>query len=98
MVRSRASIRIRSMSALGRAYGVARSVAMSYGIPLRARRLRRFYAQFVTAGSLCFDVGAHAGNRVRCWRKLGARVIAIEPQPDFVRLLELLYGRDPLVE
>jgi FkbM family methyltransferase len=86
------------MSALGRAYGVARSVVMYYGIPLRARRLRRFYAQFVTPGSLCFDVGAHAGNRVRCWRRLGARVIAIEPQPDFVRLLRLLYGRDPDVE
>ena len=67
---------------------------MYYGIPLRARRLRRFYSQFVTRGSLCFDVGAHAGNRVRCWRQLGAQVVAIEPQPDFVRLLTWLYGRD----
>ena len=60
--------------------------------------MRRFYARFVPPGSLCFDVGAHAGNRVRCWRQLGARVVAIEPQPDFVRLLRLLYGRDRLVE
>lgn len=71
---------------------------MYYGIPLRARRLRRFYAQFVRAGSLCFDVGAHAGNRVRCWRQLGARVVAIEPQADFVRVLHWLYGRDGGVE
>jgi FkbM family methyltransferase len=78
--------------------GIARSVAMYYGIPLRARRLRRFYARFVTPGSLCFDVGAHAGNRVRCWLQLGARVVAIEPQPDLVRLLRVLYGRDPRVE
>ena len=48
--------------------------------------------------SLCFDVGAHAGNRVRCWRQLGARVVAIEPQPDFVRLLRWLYGGDAGVE
>ena len=41
---------------------------MYYGIPFRARRLRRFYSQFVQPGALCFDVGAHAGNRVRCWR------------------------------
>ncbi|MEO8467646.1 MAG: FkbM family methyltransferase [Gammaproteobacteria bacterium] len=82
------------MSIAARTFGVARSVAMYYGIPLRARRLRRFYSQFVTRGSLCFDVGAHAGNRVRCWRQLGAQVVAIEPQPDFVRLLNLLYGRD----
>jgi FkbM family methyltransferase len=71
---------------------------MYYGIPFRAGRLRRFYARFVEPGSLCFDVGAHAGNRVRCWRQLGARVVAIEPQPDFVRLLRWLYGRDPGVE
>lgn len=67
---------------------------MYYGIPFRAGRLRRFYAQFVRPGALCFDVGAHAGNRVRSWRALGAHVLAIEPQPDFVRLLEWLYGRD----
>jgi len=82
------------MSKLARAYGLARSIGMYYGIPLRARRLRRFYSQFVSAGDLCFDVGAHVGNRVRCFRQLGARVVAIEPQPDFVRLLRLLYGRD----
>jgi FkbM family methyltransferase len=82
------------MSATARAFGIARSLAMYYGIPFRARRLRRFYAQFVRPGTLCFDVGAHAGNRVRCWRALGARVVAIEPQPDFVRVLRWLYGRD----
>ena len=71
---------------------------MYYGIPLRARRLRRFYSHYVQQGSLCFDVGAHAGNRVRCWRQLGARVVAIEPQPDFVRILSWLYGRDGGVE
>jgi FkbM family methyltransferase len=86
------------MSATARAIGIARSLAMYYGIPFRARRLRRFYAQFVQPGTLCFDVGAHAGNRVRCWRQLGARVIAIEPQADFVRLLHWLYGRDEGVE
>jgi FkbM family methyltransferase len=28
-------------------------------------------------------------------RRIGARVVAVEPQPDFARLLRLLYGRDP---
>jgi FkbM family methyltransferase len=86
------------MSATARAFGIARSLAMYYGIPFRARRLRHFYAQFVQPGALCFDVGAHAGNRVRCWRQLGGRVVAIEPQPDFVRVLHWLYGRDADVE
>jgi len=82
------------MSHTARAIGIARSLAMYYGIPLRARRLRRFYAPLVGPGSLCFDVGAHAGNRVRCFRQLGARVVAIEPQPDFVCLLNWLYQGD----
>ena len=41
-----------------------------------------------------FDVGAHVGNRVASFRRLGARVIAIEPQRAMVRTLRLLYGRD----
>ena len=86
------------MTATARAFGVARSLAMYYGIPFRARRLRRFYSQFVRSGALCFDVGAHAGNRVRCFRQLGARVVAIEPQPDFVAVLRWLYGGDGGVE
>jgi FkbM family methyltransferase len=34
---------------------------------------------------------------VRCWRRLGARVIAVEPQRDFVGLLRRFYGRDSAV-
>lgn len=67
---------------------------MYYGIPMRARRLRRLYSELIPPGALCFDVGAHVGNRVRAWRALGARVVAVEPQIDFVRLLRALYGRD----
>jgi len=82
---------------LARLAGIARSLAIYYAVPRRARRLARFYAPFVARGTLCFDIGAHVGNRVRCWRTLGARVVAVEPQPDFVRILERLFGRDPAV-
>lgn len=85
------------MSVAARLLGLGRSLLLYHGIPFRRRRLLRFYRQFVAPGSLCFDIGAHAGNRVRCWRALGARVVAVEPQPDFVRLLRLLYGHDPQV-
>jgi FkbM family methyltransferase len=56
-----------------------------------------FYRQFLHAGDLAFDIGAHVGNRVRVFRRIGARVIAVEPQPDFVAVLQRLYGRDPEV-
>jgi FkbM family methyltransferase len=85
------------MGRLARTAGIARSLALYRGIPFRARRLARLYAQFLEPGALAFDIGAHAGNRVSAFRRLGARVVAVEPQPDFVGLLRSLYGRDPLV-
>lgn len=77
-----------------RAWGIARSLATYHGQPWRSARRRRFYGAFLGAGDLAFDVGSHVGDRVRTWRSLGARVVAIEPQPDFARILRLLYGRD----
>jgi FkbM family methyltransferase len=77
-----------------RAYGIARSLALYHGVPGRHRRMMRLYRHFLGPGEIGFDVGAHVGNRVRAWRALGARVVAVEPQPDFQRLLRLLFGRD----
>jgi FkbM family methyltransferase len=56
--------------------------------------MRRFYGGFLQPGDIGFDIGAHVGSRVRAWRRLGVRVIAIEPQPDFVRILRLFFARD----
>jgi FkbM family methyltransferase len=86
------------VASVDRAWGLLRSLAIYHGVPWRAAQLRRFYAPLVPPGGLAFDVGAHAGNRVRAWRSLGARVVAVEPQPDFVRLLERLFARDPAVQ
>lgn len=80
-----------------RILGLSRSLVIYYGNPWRARRFRDLYAPFLGPGRLGFDIGAHVGNRVRCWRALGARVVAVEPQPDPLRILGLLYGRDPAV-
>jgi FkbM family methyltransferase len=57
----------------------------------------RLYGTFVRPGDLVFDVGAHVGDRVASFRRLGARVVAVEPQRSMVRALRLLYGRDPSV-
>jgi FkbM family methyltransferase len=79
---------------LARAWGIARSLAIYHGQPLKQRRGVRLYGEFLGPGDLGFDVGAHVGGRVRTWRRLGARVIAVEPQPDCLRVLRLLFGRD----
>jgi FkbM family methyltransferase len=75
--------------------GLRRSVLLYYNLPFHQRALTRFYAQFIKPGDLCFDVGAHVGNRVRAWSKLGARVVAVEPQPQCMRLLRRWYGGQP---
>ena len=81
-----------------RAWGIGRSLAMYHGIPGRHARMAAFYRQFLAPGDLGFDIGAHVGSRVRAWRRLGVRVIAVEPQPDCLRVLRLLFGRDPRVQ
>ena len=82
---------------LGRVWGVGRSLVIYHGLPGRQRRLRRRYREFLGPGDLAFDLGAHVGSRVRAWRALGARVVAVEPQPDLVRVLRVLFDRDPQV-
>jgi FkbM family methyltransferase len=77
-----------------RAAGIVRSLATYYGPVWRRRRMEAFYRQFISAGDIAFDIGAHVGNRIRVFRRIGAHVVAVEPQPDFVTLLGLLYGRD----
>jgi FkbM family methyltransferase len=46
-----------------------------------------FYRPLVQPGDLVFDVGANIGERSKIFRKCGARVIAIEPQPLCVRVI-----------
>ena len=52
---------------------------------IQARRLarwdRRLYADHVRPGDLVFDVGANRGDKTAVFLGLGARVLAIEPDP-----------------
>src|SRR5262245_43863227 len=82
-----------TMSRIDRAVGLLRSLAIYHAIPFRQRRLKMLYGQFVRAGDLAFDIGAHAGNHVRALSALGCRIVALEPQPDFARLLRALFSR-----
>lgn len=80
-----------------RLYGLGRSLWVYYGRPGTGGALDRFYRPLVPSGGLCFDIGAHVGSRTRSWSRLGARVIAVEPQPDFARFLRWLCRGDPRV-
>jgi len=75
------------------ARGIFRSLRIYYGDRARAVAMDRLYGGFVRRGDLVFDIGAHVGDRVASFRRLGARVVAVEPQPALVKLLKLFYGR-----
>jgi len=77
--------------------GVVRSLRIYYGSTARRAAMDRLYGQFVRPGDLVFDIGAHVGDRVGAFRRLGARVVAVEPQPALVTTLKLIYGRDRAV-
>lgn len=59
------------------------------------------YDEFMSEGDLVFDVGANRGIKTYAFRKLGARVVAIEPlvgvRPAFVPHLRYVFGDDPMV-
>jgi FkbM family methyltransferase len=76
------------------ARGVIRSLRIYYRGRVRRGEMDEFYRAFVKRGDLVFDVGAHVGDRVGAFRRLGARVVAVEPQHALATTLRLIYGRD----
>src|SRR6185312_12615461 len=80
------------LGAIRAARATLRSLRIYYADKGRAAAMDRLYGSFVRPGDLVFDVGAHVGDRVASFCRLGARVVAVEPQPAMIRALRLLYG------
>jgi FkbM family methyltransferase len=70
---------------------------MYHGDRSREAAMDRLYARYLGAGDLAFDIGAHVGDRISSFRRLGCSVVALEPLPLCQRLLRLIHGRDPQV-
>src|SRR5438034_8664078 len=85
------------IGAVRTARATIRSFRIYYGDRRRAAAMDRLYRNFVRPGDLVVDIGAHVGDRVASFRRLGARIVAVEPQPALVKVLSLLYGRDRAV-
>ncbi|MEU8179182.1 FkbM family methyltransferase [Micromonospora sp. NPDC049047] len=74
-----------------------RSLDVYYGDPERDARMDAFYSRFVSSGDLVFDIGSHVGDHIGSFRRLGARVVAVEPQPLCLRALRAIYAHDDQV-
>jgi FkbM family methyltransferase len=71
-----------------------RSLDVYYGDAARDAAMDALYAQFVKPGELAFDIGSHVGDRIGAFRRCGARVVALEPQPDCARVVRAIYTGD----
>lgn len=74
-----------------------RSLDAYYGDPARDAAMDALHARFITAGAVAFDIGSHVGDRIGSFRRLGARVVALEPQPLCLAAIRALYGSDEQV-
>ena len=74
-----------------------RSLDVYYGDPARDAAMDALYGQFLKPGDLAFDIGSHVGDRIGSFRRSGARVVALEPQPDCARVVRAIYASDPQV-
>lgn len=81
----------------GTAKAFARSLDIYFRDQVRTARMDRLNATNVHRDDLVFDIGAHVGDRTASYRRIGARVVTVEPQPPMGRALRLLFGRDPMV-
>jgi FkbM family methyltransferase len=71
-----------------------RSLDVYYGDAARDAAMDTLYARFLRAGDLAFDIGAHVGDRAGSFRRLGARVVALEPQPLCAHAIRAIYAGD----
>ncbi len=51
------------------------------------RRSLPFYRQFIKPGDLVYDVGANTASKTKVFLRLGARVVAFEPQAQCARFI-----------
>jgi FkbM family methyltransferase len=75
-----------------------RSLDVYYGNPARDAAMDALYARFVRPGDQAFDIGAHVGDRTGSFRRLGARVVALEPQRLCARAMRAIYADDDQIE
>ena len=74
-----------------------RSLDVYYGDAPRDAAMDALYRQFLKPGGLAFDIGSHVGDRIGSFRRMGARVVALEPQPLCAHVVRAIYAGDSRV-
>ncbi len=95
MTQSRSASTLASLRADPALAHLRRSLDVYYGDAPRDSAMDTLYRRFVKPGDLAFDIGSHVGDRIGSFRRCGARVVALEPQPDCARVVRAIYAGDP---
>ena len=80
------------MSFIADVRALRRSWKVYHSNPEHDRALDALNARYVGQGDLVFDVGAHVGHRTASFLRLGARVVAVEPQWLPASLIRTVWG------
>lgn len=83
------------MNSFAEWFGIFRSRVIYDFKPFNQLKMARFYSEFVHPGDVCFDIGAHTGNRTFALLKIGAKVLAVEPNPELCKLLNRKFSGNP---
>lgn len=80
-------------------YAYARSLYRQISPEHRKERdcNKRFYGQLIAKGELCFDIGANVGQTIEALRDVGAVVVAVEPNPNCIPVLDYQFNKNPNV-
>jgi len=76
-------------------HGPARSLysaTLGRQASLARKKMTEFYRRVVQPGALVFDIGANVGVLSAVFSSIGARVVALEPNADCVRHIQLSYA------
>lgn len=76
-------------------FNLARDVF--YRIAQDNTKFVNFYRQFIAKDDLCFDIGANIGQKTDIFLRLGASVIAVEPQKECFHYLQRKYKNNSRV-
>ncbi|MEO0729273.1 MAG: hypothetical protein AAFY64_02705, partial [Pseudomonadota bacterium] len=85
---------VRALERTPRFRPLSRSFDVYYRDAARHTAMDAIYVNYLGAGDLAFDIGSHVGDRIASFRRLGAWVVACEPQPNCVSAIDALYSDD----
>ena len=80
-----------------RIYKIIYNISLVLINTVNRKKLLKFYSRFIKKDDLCFDIGANYGMRTEIFLKLGARVVAVEPQDACMQELKKKYGNNKRV-